>query len=333
VQSVSPPPSSLPLSVVVPCYNEQDGIGELVSRVQAACLGAGVGDHEIVLVDDGSSDRTWAAIARHASEDPRVVGVKLSRNHGHQLALSAGLTFARGERILILDADLQDPPELLGAMMAEMDRGSDVVYGRRRVRHGETTTKKLTAFVFYRLLRALTDVPIPADTGDFRLMTRRALNVLLAMPEQHRFIRGMVSWVGFRQSPVDYDRQPRFVGETKYPLRKMIKFAIDAITGFSTKPLRLATILGLLVGVLGLVLTGYALLAWALDDVVPGWTSTIVPMLLLGSMNLFVLGIIGEYLGRLYMESKARPLFIVEDVARAQTADRVEQGPGDKRVA
>jgi glycosyltransferase involved in cell wall biosynthesis len=214
------------LSVVIPCYNEEACLHELHRRVSAAAREAAGASHEIVLINDGSKRRSWAVMQELSRRDSRVVAINLSRNHGHQLALTAGLDLCAGERILIIDADLQDPPELLSAMMAEMDRHqADVVYAVRRARSGETAFKKATAKLFYRLLDKLTDVDIPLDTGDFRLMSRRALDAFLSLPEQARFIRGMVSWVGFRQIPFAYDRQERFSGATKYPLRKMIAFA------------------------------------------------------------------------------------------------------------
>ena len=245
--------------------------------------------------------------------------VNLSRNFGHQLALSAGLALCRGRRVLILDADLQDPPELLPEMLRLMDAGADVVYGRRRKRAGDSASKRLTAALFYRLIGALTDVPIPRDTGDFRLMSRRALDALLAMPERHRFIRGMVSWIGFRQVALDYDRQARFAGTTKYPLRKMLRFALDAITAFSIKPLALASWVGIATGLFALGLLAYSFLSWlgwVGGTVEPGWTSLMAAVAILGSVQLLVLGIIGEYLGRMYEQAKGRPLYIIEDVVR-----------------
>jgi len=226
------------LSIVVPCFNEEACLPTLHERLTAAARGAAGDDYEIVLVNDGSRDSTWPIMRRLADEDPHVVGVNLSRNHGHQLALTAGLDLCRGEVILIIDADLQDPPELLPQMLETMRRdGADVVYGVRRSRAGETPFKRATAHGFYRLLSRATEVDIPLDAGDFRLMSRRALDALLAMPEQARFIRGMVAWIGFKQAPFTYDRDRRFAGETKYPLRKMIRFAFDALTGFSSAPL------------------------------------------------------------------------------------------------
>jgi len=247
-----------------------------------------------------------------------VVAIKLSRNYGHQLALTAGLHHAQGERVLIIDADLQDPPELIPAMMKLMDEaGADVVYGQRRARDGETRFKTLTAAAFYRLLRRLTDVDIPTDTGDFRLMSRRAVSVLNDMPERYRFIRGMVSWIGLNQIPFPYDRGARFAGETKYPISKMVRFAIDAITGFSIIPLRFASFLGVSVGLISLLLLTYTIGSWAFGRVVEGWTSMSTIVLIVSSAQLLVLGCIGEYLGRLYMEAKHRPLYVVDTVVCA----------------
>lgn len=302
------------LSVVVPCYNEEDGVLELHRRVSAVCHGC-VGDaYELVLVNDGSSDATWKIMRQLSAVDKHVVAVNLSRNHGHQLALSAGLQMCRGERIFILDADLQDPPELLPKMMERMDDGCDVVFGQRLKREGETTFKKASAFAFYRLLNRMADIDIPQDTGDFRLMSRRALDVLNSMPEHHRFIRGMVSWIGMRQEALPYERAVRFAGESKYPLSKMIRFAIDAITGFSVRPLRMASYLGICFGIATLLLQAYVLVQYFLGKTVEGWTSLAVIILALGSVQLFVAGVMGEYLGRLYIESKGRPLFVIQEV-------------------
>jgi dolichol-phosphate mannosyltransferase len=304
------------LSVVVPCYNEAEGLRELHRRVTLACRAEVESSYELVLVNDGSTDDSWKIIRELAEEDPNVVGVSLSRNHGHQLALTSGLSLCRGERVLILDADLQDPPELLGQMMDLMDKGADVVYGKRIRREEETWFKKFTAAVFYRALDRLVEFPIPVDTGDFRLMSRRAVDVLNAMPEQHRFIRGMVSWIGLTQVPLHYLRQGRYAGSTKYPLGKMVRFAVDAISSFSIVPLRLASYLGVLFGIGGLLTLAYVLYSWLTNQTVQGWTSVISIVLILGSAQLFLLGIFGEYLGRLYLESKRRPLFVIDQIVR-----------------
>ena len=227
---------------------------------------------------------------------------------------TAGLEFCRGERILILDADLQDPPELLSAMMAKMDEGFDVVYGQRVKRDGESWFKRASASMFYRLLGRMVDVEIAPDFGDFRLMSRRALDHLNAMPERYRFIRGMVSWIGLRQVAFPYERHRRFAGTTHYPLKKMVLLAVDAMTSFSIVPLRFASLLGMMFGLLGLVVLGYTLFEWSRGNVVPGWTSLAAIMLIMGSVQLLVLGIFGEYLGRMYMETKRRPLYFVNEI-------------------
>lgn len=304
------------LSIVVPCFNEEACLTELYQRLSAAALKAVGNDYELVLVNDGSRDSTWPMMQALAAKDAHLLAVNLSRNHGHQLALTAGLDLCRGDRILIIDADLQDPPELLGPMLAAMDeQGADVVYGVRKSRSGETMFKRATAHGFYRLLSRATEVDIPLDAGDFRLMSRRALDALLAMPEQARFIRGMVAWIGFRQVPFAYDRHERFAGETKYPLRKMIRFALDALTGFSSAPLKLASHAGLwLVG--GSVLIAlYIIYAWLSGESVPGWTSLMLLVVVLGAVQMFVLALMGEYIGRLYNEVKRRPLYIVQEIA------------------
>jgi dolichol-phosphate mannosyltransferase len=246
------------------------------------------------------------------------VAVNLSRNHGHQLALTAGLDLARGDLILVIDADLQDPPELLPKMVETMrSEGADVVYGVRKSRAGETAFKRATAHGFYRLLARATDVDIPLDAGDFRLISRRALDVLLAMPEQARFIRGMVAWIGFRQVPILYDRDERFAGETKYPLSKMLRFALDALTGFSSAPLKLASHAGLGLSIGSVVIVLFILYAWLAGRSIPGWTSLMFVVVVLGAVQMFVLALMGEYIGRLYNEAKRRPLYIVQEIAGA----------------
>ncbi|MDF2494422.1 glycosyltransferase family 2 protein [Sphingomonas sp.] len=304
------------LSIVIPCYNEADTLPLLHQRVSAAAHAAVGDDHEIVLVNDGSRDDSWAIMQYLATTDPRLVAINLSRNHGHQLALTAGLDLCSGEQILIIDADLQDPPELLGELRATMAReNADVVYAVRRKRAGETLFKKATAAAFYRLLDRLTDTPIPLDTGDFRLMSRRALDALLSLPEQARFIRGMVAWIGFRQVPFPYDRAERLAGETNYPLSKMLRLAFDAVTGFSTAPLRFASHASVALAGLALLLLFYIAWGYFEGNPVQGWTSTMLVVTVLSAVQMFVLGMIGEYLGRLYIESKRRPLYLVADIA------------------
>ncbi|WP_367120031.1 glycosyltransferase family 2 protein [Sphingomonas sp.] len=305
------------LSIVVPCFNEEACIETLHSRLSAAARAVAGDDYEIVLIDDGSHDRTWDIMLDYVESDPRVFALRLSRNHGHQLALSAGLDVCRGDMILIIDADLQDPPELLGAMMEKLHADdADVVYGVRAQRHGETVAKRAMARLFYRLLARLSDgVEIPIDSGDFRLMTRRALDVLQAMPERSRYIRGMVAWIGFKQVPFRYDRDARLAGKTKYPLVQMCRLALDALTAFSVAPLRLASYAGLALSILSLGMIAYSLNGWLGGKAVPGWTSLMIVTLILGSVQMFVLGVVGEYIGRLYQQSKNRPLYIVSDTA------------------
>ncbi|MEO7690111.1 MAG: glycosyltransferase family 2 protein [Sphingomonas sp.] len=304
------------LSIVVPCYNEAACLEMLHARVSAAAKVAVDEDYEILFVNDGSRDESWPVMQRLSEGDPRLVAINLSRNHGHQLALTAGLDLCAGQQILIIDADLQDPPELLSDMRATMtDQQADVVYAVRRKREGESIFKKVTAAAFYRVLDRVTDTPIPLDTGDFRLMSRRALDAFLSLPEQARFIRGMVAWIGFRQVPFLYDRAERHAGESKYPLGKMIRFALDAVTGFSTAPLRFASHVGLALTGASMLLFVYIAIGFLTGSAVQGWTSTMLVVVLLGAVQMFVLGMIGEYLGRLYVESKRRPLYLVADVA------------------
>ncbi|HET9459526.1 MAG TPA: glycosyltransferase family 2 protein [Sphingomicrobium sp.] len=303
------------LSIVVPCFNEEACLPRLHERLSAAARASFGEDYEILFVNDGSKDRSWEVMRQLAAGDRHFVGVNLSRNHGHQLALTAGLDLCRGDTILIIDADLQDPPELLGEMVETMRREkADVVYGVRKSRSGETAFKRATAHGFYRLLSRATEVDIPLDAGDFRLMSRRALDIFLAMPEQARFIRGMVAWIGFKQVPILYDRRERFAGETKYPLRKMVRFALDALTGFSSAPLKLASHAGLALSVGSIAIILYILFAWLAGRSIPGWTSLMLVVVVLGAVQMFVLALMGEYIGRLYNESKGRPLYIVQDI-------------------
>lgn len=313
-----PPTLDLPprLSIVAPCYNEQDCLPEFHRQASAAARAAVGGDYELILVNDGSKDDTLTVMRVLAATDPHVIAINLARNFGHQKALSAGLHFARGERVLAIDADLQDPPALLAEMMARMDEGNDVVYGQRRRRAGETRFKTVTAALFYRLLRRLTEIDIPADTGDFRLMNRRTVDIFKSMPEQFRFIRGLIAWIGLRQTPVLYDRDPRYAGSTSYPLRKMVAFAVDAITGFSVVPLRLVSWAGLGASAASMLMFAYTIAQWLRGATVAGWTSLAALILIIGGLQLLFLGVLGEYVGRIYMEGKRRPLFVVSDIHR-----------------
>ena len=324
------------LSIVAPCYNEEEGLEEFHRRMTTAAKDTVAFDYELILLNDGSSDRTWSIMADLVRRDPRVVAVNLSRRHGHQLAITAGLYTCRGDRILTIDADLQDPPELLGEMWRLMEHAeADVVYGLRKERQGESLLKRWTAALFYRLMRRVGYADMPVDAGDFRLMTRRVLNILNSMPEQHRFIRGMVSWIGLRQVPLAYDRAPRHSGTSNYSVAKMVGLAFDALTSFSIMPLRLASYLGLALGCLSLLMLGYTLGSWALGRVVEGWTSLLTVVLILGSTQLILFGLLGEYVGRLYLETKRRPLFVIDRVltqsavAAAQPANQSSTVPGE----
>src|SRR3954449_9681623 len=308
------------VSVVAPMFEEEGIVDAFVERVNAALDGY---DYELILVDDGSKDGTAAAMAAAAAENPRVKVVALSRNFGHQPALTAGLDHARGDAVVMIDGDLQDPPELIPTMLDRWRQGVDVVYAVRQQRLGETAFKRTTARWFYKSFRRLTGLGLEVDSGDFRLMDRRALDALLAMPERNRFLRGMTVWIGFTQTAVPFVRQERHAGVTKYPLRKMLRFSFDAITSFSSRPLQWATFLGFffsIVAFLAIPLTVVARYSGIFERGVP---TTIVIVLLLGGIQLITLGIIGEYIGRIYDEVKNRPLYVVgERINLEEPADR-----------
>ncbi len=300
-------------SIIVPVYNEQETLGELHRRL-GELMSQLDGPCELVLVNDGSDDESYRIMVELSAGDPRVKVVNLSRNFGHQLAVTAGMDYASGKAVIIMDADLQDPPEVTLAMAAKWREGYEVVYAVREHRAGESIFKRASAAIFYRLLRKLTKTDIPIDTGDFRLVDRKALQSVCQMPENHRFLRGMFAWVGYKHTGVKFSRADRFAGETKYPLRKMLKLAADGILGFSNEPLRLGIKLGFLVAggamIYGLVMAVLKLFGiWAAS----GWTSLMVVITFLGGVQLIVIGIIGEYLGRVYDEVRRRPLYIVRD--------------------
>lgn len=302
------------LSIVVPCFNEEEVIGETIRRLKALCDGLAGLNIEIVFVDDGSRDRTRDIILEHAEQDPRLKLLSFARNFGHQIAVSAGAEASSGDAVVVIDADLQDPPEVIGKMVDKWREGFDVVYGVRTDRPGETAFKLATARSFYRFLNALSDVPIPLDAGDFRLMSRRVVNILNSMPERDRFVRGMVSWVGFRQTPLPYRRAERFAGTSKYPLRKMLRFAADGILSFSTRPLQLAINLGFLFSLMSLIGIVYVIAVRLFTkEWVAGWTTIVVSILFIGGVQLICTGIMGEYIGRIYNEVKRRPLYIIRD--------------------
>jgi dolichol-phosphate mannosyltransferase len=308
------------LSVVAPMYEEEDTVDPFTERVEAAL---GHLNYELILVNDGSKDRTRDAMAAAAERDPRVKIISLARNFGHQPALTAGLEHARGDVIVMLDGDLQDPPEVIPEMIERWRDGIDVVYAVREQRLGETAFKRITARGFYRTFRRLTGLDLAVESGYFRLMDRRALNALLAMPERSRFLRGMTVWIGFSQTAVPFVRQERHAGVTKYPLRKMLRFSFDAITSFSSRPLQWATFLGFffsIVAFLAIPLTVVARYANIFERGVP---TTIIIVLLLGGIQLITLGIIGEYVGRIYDEVKHRPLYVVgERINLEEPAER-----------
>lgn len=302
------------LSVVIPCMNEEEALCETNQRLVKVLEQSPV-DFEIVYVDDGSTDSTPEVLRELQSQDERIRVVRLSRNFGHQIAITAGLEHASGDAVVITDADLQDPPEVILEFLAKWQDGYDVVYGVRAEREGETAFKIWTAKFFYRFIGRLADTRIPLDTGDFRLMDRRVVDALLSMPERDRFVRGMVSWLGFSQTGLSYRRAPRVAGATKFSLFKMIRFALDGIFSFSILPLRVATWTGMAAS--GLAIFGiFAVVAERLLGVpglVKGWSSTMIVELFIGGVQLICLGIIGEYVGRTYGESKRRPLYIVRE--------------------
>jgi glycosyltransferase involved in cell wall biosynthesis len=309
--STSTHPRSLTLlSVVAPVYNEEQLVEAFVQRTLAAIAGYAF---ELVLVDDGSSDATPQLLDRLADNDPRVRVIHLSRNFGHQAALTAGLEHAVGDVVAMIDADLQDPPELIPKMIEQWQQGSDVVYAVRRRREGETAFKLATASWFYKLFDKLAQVDLEPNSGDFRLLDRSALNALLSMTERSRFLRGMTVWVGFTQTAVPYERDARHAGETKYTLRKMLRFSLDAIASFSHLPLQLATYVGLLSAGVAFVAIPIVIVLRLLGSYLPGFGSITIAILLLGGIQLIALGVIGEYVGRIYDEVKHRPLYIVRD--------------------
>jgi polyisoprenyl-phosphate glycosyltransferase len=308
------------LSVVAPVYDEQELIEDFVAR---ACAAAADYEFELVLVNDGSSDRTPELLDQIAARDRRVRVIHLSRNFGHQAALTAGLEHAVGDVVAMIDADLQDPPELIPDMIAQWSQGADVVYAVRKQREGETAFKLATASWFYKLFDKLAQVDLEPNSGDFRLLDRRALDALLAMTERSRFLRGMTVWVGFNQTAVSYERDARHAGETKYTLRKMLRFSLDAITSFSHLPLQLATYVGILSATVAFVAIPVVIVLRLFDSYLPGFGAITIAILLLGGIQLIALGVIGEYVGRIYDEVKHRPLYIVRDERNQPAA------PGD----
>jgi dolichol-phosphate mannosyltransferase len=303
-------------SFIVPIYNEQDTILEMYRRI-AAVMDKMDGLVELILVNDGSRDRSLSMIRDLHQQDPRICYISLARNFGHQVAVTAGLNFVRGQAIIILDADLQDPPELIPSLVEKWKQGYQVIYAQRVRRHKENWWKRLPAYVFYRLLRRLADVDIPPDTGDFCLMDRRVVDVLNAMPERNRYIRGLRSWTGLRQTSIRFERDPRFAGEVKYTFRKSLSLALNGIVSFSRLPLRLSTYVGLLAAVMA-VLMAVLVLYWRIhspNSPLTGFATIMIAIFFLGAVQLVSIGILGEYVGRIYEEVKGRPLYVLSEVA------------------
>lgn len=314
------------ISVVVPCYNEEDSLPEMYRRLSEVLVNTGL-RWEIVLIDDGSRDLTEEVMRRLYSDDPAHIRViQFARNFGHQIAVTAGMSYAAGDVVVLIDADLQDPPELIHEMLKKWREGYDVVFAVRKSREGENAFKKATASLFYRLLEKITEVKIPLDTGDFRLMDRRVVDAVNSMKEHNRFLRGMVTWVGYRQTGLEYERAPRYAGESKYPFIKMLRLAWDGVTGFSYFPLQLATYLGFIIAALSVVMIVVVIAIRLFSEVEPlkGQATTLVMVLFLGGVQLMTLGIIGEYLGRIYNEVRDRPLYVVSEIMGIENSPKNE---------
>lgn len=307
-------------SVIAPVFNEEETLSHFYGRIVAVMERLNE-PFELLLVNDGSRDRSFQIMKDLHEQDPRVHVIDFSRNFGHQIAISAGLDYARGQAVIIVDSDLQDPPEVIPRLIERWKKGAEVVYAQRARRAGETKFKLVTASLFYRLIRGITSVNIPRDVGDFRLMDRQVVNALVSMREHHRFMRGLSAWVGFRQEAVLYDRQERFAGKTKYPLMRMIHFSLDAITSFSHLPLQLATTFGFILASISLIGIVIAVFLRLFVGAIVGQASTLILVLFLGGIQLIFLGIIGEYLGRIYDEVRARPLYIVHHVLGTEKFD------------
>ena len=318
------------ISVVVPVFNEIEVIDACHARLTSVMAGIDGYTYELVFIDDGSTDRTHERLLELQAGDLHLKVVKFSRNFGHQVAVTAGVDEADGDAIVVIDADLQDPPEVIPEMVVKWQEGFDVVYGVRKRRVGESRMKLWTAAAFYRLLRAFTNIEIPVDVGDFRLISARAADYLRQLRENDRFVRGLVSWVGFKQVGVAYERDSRLAGETKYPLRKMMKFAVDGITSFSNMPLKLASWLGYLTSFLAFAYLVSVFVQRAMGQTVEGWATIMVAMLFLGGVQLICIGIIGEYIGRIFNETKSRPLYVIESVHPADAGARTGQDVGER---
>jgi len=306
--------------LVLPIYNEEEAIPELHRRLQILLAKLGM-KAEVVFVDDGSLDGSLSALRRLSASEPRYGILSLARNFGHQAAITAGIDHARGDAVVVMDADLQDPPEVILEMVVKWREGYDVVYGARRRREKETWFKKATAHCFYRLFASLIPIEVPVDAGDFRLVSRRVVRALRELRESHRFVRGLISWVGFKQTRVLYDRPGRFAGKTKYPLRKMLHLALDGITSFSVVPLRFSTYLGSFMSLASLGVVAWALVAkYVFQRTVTGWTAIMVVVALFAGVQFLMIGILGEYIGRIFEEVKQRPLYVLRDAVNVPHA-------------
>jgi len=302
------------LSIVVPVFNETEVIDAFYTRIKGVVDSIEHITYELIFVDDGSSDNSYNKLIGLADEDENVKIIKFSRNFGHQIAITAGIDISDGDAVVVIDSDLQDPPEVIKDFFNKWRQGYDVVYGVRKIRKGESRTKLLTARVFYRLLKTLIKIDIPLDTGDFRLISRRVADHFKKFNEKDRFVRGLTSWVGFKQVGVFYDRDKRYAGETKYPYKKMIKFALDGITSFSSIPLKLSSWLGYLTSIIAFLYACSVFVQKLLGYTVQGWATIMVGMLFIGGVQLICLGIIGEYIGRIFNESKQRPMYIIDQI-------------------
>lgn len=302
------------LSIIIPFFNEEEVILETARRLLTFCDSLEELNFELIFVNDGSSDKSFELLKNLATQYDAIRIINLARNFGHQIAVTAGIDASKGDAVVLIDADLQDPPEVILEMLEKWRQGYDVIYGTRSERRGESAFKVATAKGFYRLLNRLSDTPIPLDTGDFRLMSRKVVTILKAMPERDRFIRGMVSWVGLRQISLPYVRHQRFAGNSKYPLKKMLRFAMDGVISFSTKPLKVAISMGMTCAALAILGIFYALILRIFTDIwVEGWTALMIAILFIGGVQLITVGILGEYIGRIYSEIQGRPLYVVDE--------------------
>ncbi|HEY9784484.1 MAG TPA: glycosyltransferase family 2 protein [Candidatus Obscuribacterales bacterium] len=302
------------LSVVVPMFNEEHVAPECMRRLKDVVEKMNC-RYELIFINDGSKDRTLEALIKNKADNPHIRIINFSRNFGHQIAITAGLDHAQGDAVVIIDGDLQDPPELIPKLVEKWRQGAEIVHARRKTREGESRFKKLTAKFYYRLLKEISDVEIPVDVGDFRLLSKRAAQSFAQLRERHRYVRGLVAWLGFKQDFVDYDRQARYAGATHYPFLRMLRFSLDGISSFSILPLRLASMLGLLCALAGALYAIYALyIKYISKTAVLGWTSIIMVVLFVGGIQLICLGIVGEYVGILHDEIKRRPLYLIDDI-------------------